>query len=490
MALPSKYSIAHAVTVVGAGGHPVRPVDVNGVALDDSNTVFSIAHPVLETDASGVVVSDSTKSVSTPRLVTVSAAGTPVITVDSIGNTLGAAFGAVIDTTAPTITSSNPSGSYTQGTGVGGTLTASESVTWSVSGVDAASVTLNASTGVWSLADTVGTFSFSFTATDLAGNPSSIQSVSITITAASSLATAPTLAASSASGTSPLVLEWSYSGTDDIVGLYGQLEVSNVLNDTVFASGTITQNIVFFIDGDSWARLDEAVGLITPSGDFSARIRLCRDNDSGATTITGTDPQGNAISFTADVSSWSNVYSDTITVSVAVLDAAHKESHVVLSNGNLTATMPIHWGVCSSARATIEQVNDDGYFECTFTLGTDTSKNLAVGIIDGTFAVATAGNQPGSSSALGCSYRRDGVLYHDATNSTLPSWPTGAKIGVRLNKTTKVVTFYVNGVAQATTVTLSSCTTFYAVVSVFDTNDTITVDFDPATKPSGASMYG
>jgi hypothetical protein len=68
-------------------------VDANGVALDDATTIYSVAHPVLETDSSGVVTTDATKKVSTPRSVTISPKGSPIVTVDSNGNVLGTTLG-------------------------------------------------------------------------------------------------------------------------------------------------------------------------------------------------------------------------------------------------------------------------------------------------------------------------------------------------------------------------------------------------------------
>lgn len=381
---------------------------------------------------------------------------------------------------------------FTVGTPSSGTITgATVGSTISASGLPTG-LTINGAARTWAYDGTGSATTGSFTLTEtLAGatNTPHTSTISYTINAAAGSFATPTLAASSAAGTAPLVLEWSYPGTDDIVGLYGQLQVAT---DNTFA--TIEQDIVFFIDGDSWARLDEAIGLLTPSGAFSTRIRVCRDNDSGATTVTGTDPQGNAVSFTADVSAWSNVYSDTIAVSVAVLDAAHKESHVALSgNPVLTATMPISWGSPSGVRASIQQVNNDGYFECTWTLGTGSNKKIFVAIVDGTYPISTAGGKPGNSSALGCSYNNDGDIFHDSTFSNASGWTAGDKIGVRLNKTTKVVTFYKNGVAQSPTVTLSSCTTFYGAVLVQDNGDTITANFGASAfsfLPSGANMYG
>jgi len=91
----------------------------------------------------------------------------------------------VSDTAAPSITSANPSGSYDEAVAVGGTLTANEAVTWGVSGTDASAVSLNATTGAWSLAatdfETQASYVFAFVATDAAGNASAPQSVSIEI---------------------------------------------------------------------------------------------------------------------------------------------------------------------------------------------------------------------------------------------------------------------------------------------------------------------
>jgi hypothetical protein len=101
----------------------------------------------------------------------------------------------VVDRTAPTITSLNPSGSYKEGAAVAGTLTASEPVTWSKTGADASKVTLNASTGAWSLEstdyETKASYSWTFVATDAAGNAGR-QDVAIAI---ANVAEQPSLAA-------------------------------------------------------------------------------------------------------------------------------------------------------------------------------------------------------------------------------------------------------------------------------------------------------
>lgn len=88
------------------------------------------------------------------------------------------------DVTSPLITSGDPSGTRPEGEAIGGTLTASEAVTWAVTGTDADRVKLDTGTGTWSLErtdyETKTSYAWTFTATDKAGNTTA-QPVTITI---------------------------------------------------------------------------------------------------------------------------------------------------------------------------------------------------------------------------------------------------------------------------------------------------------------------
>lgn len=88
------------------------------------------------------------------------------------------------DTTAPTITSS-ATHSVAENTAYSATATANEAITWAKGGPDASLVTLNTSTGEWSVVAqdfaTKPSVAFTLTATDAAGNAST-QSVTLTIT--------------------------------------------------------------------------------------------------------------------------------------------------------------------------------------------------------------------------------------------------------------------------------------------------------------------
>lgn len=109
-------------------------------------------------------------------------AGDDVVDIQPIGSSL---FEYGTDVTAPTITSPNPSGSYPENSPVGGTLTANETVMWGKTGPDQALVSINISTGVWSIAppdfEVKNSYSWTFTATDLSSNVTN-QVVSISIT--------------------------------------------------------------------------------------------------------------------------------------------------------------------------------------------------------------------------------------------------------------------------------------------------------------------
>lgn len=89
------------------------------------------------------------------------------------------------DTTAPVITSGS-SFSVNEGVAYSATASANEKVTWTKSGTDAGLVTLNATTGAWSVPAQTNaskpTVVFSLTATDLAGNTVS-KSITLTIKA-------------------------------------------------------------------------------------------------------------------------------------------------------------------------------------------------------------------------------------------------------------------------------------------------------------------
>jgi hypothetical protein len=207
-----------------------------------------------------------------------------------------------------------------------------------------------------------------------------------------SLAT-PALALQSASGTSPVTLQWS--DTDYVAGYYGQLQIDQTSN----AFGAVTQNIIFFIDGTSWALNDESINLTSPSGTYYARIRVCRENEAGATSVTGTDPAGNSVTFNADVSSWSNIVTDTIGSVAQLNTTTGANKTAALTDTAFTFSGVSTNGNCS-ARSTVQQGFNKAQFEITITSGAATGSTV-VGIEDGTTNFNTTHGMPGLDGLSG-----------------------------------------------------------------------------------------
>jgi hypothetical protein len=216
-----------------------------------------------------------------------------------------------------------------------------------------------------------------------------------------SLAT-PTLANFSALGTAPLTLEWST--TDFIAGDYAQLEI----DQTSGAFSNVVQNIIFFIDGTSWATLDESIGLITPSGTYWARIRTCRENESGVTSVTGNDKLGNSVTFNADVSSWSTTFTDTISASAAALNTTtgvNKSSFMTVSGSPALTWAGTSGGGKDAVRTTIEQANNKAQFEFTVSATGD----LFIGVEDGTTDFSALNKVPGVDNSAGIALEMNGT---------------------------------------------------------------------------------
>lgn len=176
---------------------------------------------------------------------------------------------ATVDTTAPTITSANPSGSYLEGLPIGGKLQASEIVTWSVLGTDASTVTLNAVTGDWSLAATVfsqkSSYSLTFRATDTAGNYAD-QAVTLTITQLVIVDTTP-----------PTITSANPSGS-----YVEGVTISGILNADEESTWSVTG-----VDAS-------AVTLNASTGAWSLETTVFATKDAYAWTFTATDASDNA----------------------------------------------------------------------------------------------------------------------------------------------------------------------------------------------------
>lgn len=306
----------------------------------------------------------------------------------------------------------------------------------------------------------------------------------------------PTLSNFSALGASPLVLQWST--TDYVAGYRAQLQIAT---NSSFA--TITQNIIFFIDGASWALDDMAIGLATPSGTYYARIRELRDNESG-TTVTGNDPLNNALSFNADVSAWSNTFTDTITASVAALvsiNGTGKNANITVSGSPpLTAGPGIGGQGVQNVRTTVAQASD--YAQWEFTITALTTDQLHIGFEDGTGDFSNAGTRPGVSNASGIEvqiWNAAGTIhtfYNLANNGDLITTEVNpAQVGdvftLRLKKSTNKLEIWRTRSSVTTLLTIiggatvGALSAYYAYVGVVDTY-TGTCNFGGSTYSKAA----
>jgi hypothetical protein len=288
---------------------------------------------------------------------------------------------------------------------------------------------------------TLGALSLANTATSkITGTASgTLGALTASATSGTGLAT-PTLSNFSALGTAPVVLQW---GTADyIAGLRGQIQIAT---DSGFSS--ITQDILFFIDGDSWARLDEAIGLTSPGGTYYARIRAVRDNEAGLTSLT--DSFGST--FNADVSAWSSTFTDTITGSAASFyTTTGANKHTALT---VTGTPPLSvkgtagWGSNGEpVRSTLEQASD--YAQVEVTLGSS-SATFFCGFENGTANLQTGGS-PGQIDSTGIAVNfwsagsRIDINWNGSVSSTgvsngAGSWQANDIFSLRLKKSTNTL---------------------------------------------------
>jgi len=317
----------------------------------------------------------------------------------------------------------------------------------------------------------------------------------------SGLAT-PTLTNFSTLGTAPVTL--MMSTTDYVAGLRGELQIAT---DSGFTS--ISQDIVFFIDGDSWARLDESIGLADPSGTYYARVRILRDNESGTTTVT--DALGQT--FNADASSWSTTFTDTIGGSVAILSSAtgtSKSKFVNVATPFYQAVANANVGAFDGSRASIHAANTKFHFEWTLNTFAATGGNSKIycsfddGTTDlnagGTGFISTFPGASGGPNGFTIQIPKGGTTpnfsRNGATSSiTLPSAATdGDTLAADIDTSAKTIllTWYHAGTATVLnggspfTLTSQIPANWYAIVACGSGNGTVgTGSSDAATINPG-----
>lgn len=260
----------------------------------------------------------------------------------------------------------------------------------------------------------------------------------------------PTVTNVSASGTAPLIL--SLSDGDYVAGKYLEWEFASGLSPTTNANGsytTPTQHGVTFIDGDSWARLDLALGYNDPSGAFSFHCRVLRDNETGAETISYVDNALNTITFTADVGGWGS-YTDTITGSVAKLASStgpNKSRFITVSTPFFQSYHNANVGSVSAARATTAATNSKFHAEFRIDGWNSSGGKVSCGITDGTRnldvgnGAMASGTEPGAGGTAGMMIQvASGVT--SLLGVTIPAAAVGDYIIIEADKATNIVKTY------------------------------------------------
>lgn len=156
-------------------------------------------------------------------------------------------------------------------------------------------------------------------------------------------------------------LVMAYKDPNHGQGQIMQWEFTNTQSPTFNADGsfatTITQSGIDFVDGESYANLQETMGYSVPFGDFSVHVRPMIDDDAGSVTVV--DPRS-GVSSTYTAGNWTNVISGNIQISVAVLATTpnNKSGYLQLSNGNLSWKHTANVGAECYVRATNPALGD------------------------------------------------------------------------------------------------------------------------------------
>jgi hypothetical protein len=150
-------------------------------------------------------------------------------------------------------------------------------------------------------------------------------------------------------------------------------------------------------------------------------------------------------------------------------DPAAKSIHMVLSNGNLTATSD-GTAVWFSAKAT--QYKSNGKWGAEFTIGAG-SASMAVGIAQ----LSSALENYLGSEATSYAYHKGGIIYNNVAQvqSALATYTTGDIITVLVDNINHTLIFWKNGVPQGTPITIP--TTNWVPGVSFNAAGTITANF-------------
>jgi len=372
---------------------PVVTFKSGGVAVSDSSVTYT------NTSGDTWTAAYTVESVDTAGAVTYSIAYDD--TSGNSGTAVTSGSGSVsVDASVPTITSSIVS-SVNEGATALGSVSANETVTWSISG---SGVSINSSSGVVTLDsaakyEVAASHSFTITATDSVGNAaSSVLSVSVVDT------TAPTITNSIVSSvndgatalgsvSSNETVSWSVSGSGVSISSSGAVTLDSAANA---GSATSHSFAITATDGSGNATttgtlsvsvVDTTAPVISLVGSAIVNSELGRVySDAGATATDNKDG-----SVTSSITTVSDVDANTVgsyTVTYNVTDAAGNAATQVTRTINVgpDETIPVI-SLIGSSSVDVERANaysDLGATATDNTDGTITSSIVTVNGVDAT----------------------------------------------------------------------------------------------------------
>jgi hypothetical protein len=172
---------------------------------------------------------------------------------------------------------------------------------------------------------------------------------------------------------------------------------------------------------------------------------------------------------------------------MTTFDPAAKGTSIVLSNNNLTATLPS--GTFCSVRSTTSRNSSSGfYFEVTWsTVTTGGGAASSIGTGNASANMSSYLSADGNSLGYNCN---GGIAWNNISQGTFATWAAGDIIGALVtNATVNNTKFYKNG-----TQVFSGSFNFvpnYAAITLGNINDAATANYGPsvAFSPSGVGPW-
>lgn len=212
--------------------------------------------------------------------------------------------------------------------------------------------------------------------------------------------------------------------------------------------GTLPQSMILTGNGTSaiTGTSSPTVAYITATSTTATSTFSGNLSVLGSTSLTGNNTiEGNLTSSVQYTAGQNLAQSDAVYVvdsrTYATFDPANKNSQIVLSNGNLTAT-GANSGNWARWKANQHKTSGKWYYECKYTSGAAGGIAISNSTLD-----VTTGNVALGTTLNDWSYTTGGTLTHNSVaSSSAPAYTTNDIIGVAIDATNGLTTWYKNNV--------------------------------------------